>query len=424
MLPFHLEVVDRLLRYVQIDTRSVPRIPGVKEIHPSSPGQRIFADQLIAELLEIGVPKEWITQLKDASALIQFPATHGYENTPHVCYVAHVDTSPSYPGAAKPIIHNYTSGDIVLPNGGVVIPAADLKGLEGKTIITTDGTTLLGGDDKAGVAAIMTFIKHILTNHVPHGPISVWFCTDEEIGELGVKFLPPGVAEKWDILLTVDGKNVDLVTTSCFFGISIEVTFTGNDAHPGEYGKDLKAAHYAACRLVDKLGDGPTPMSMKTRRDPFLYVAELPTGSAGKSIVSVNLRTFNRKEIRGLRALVKKAAEEAANKYKVGVKVKRMKIEYSSTEVAITNNQELCQPIFDALKELGIDPKLYSVRGGTDGAMWNRKFPHIPAPDIGTGARNLHSLREFVVVDELLLIPWILLNICQRFAKMIRKPRH
>src|SRR3989344_2975579 len=252
-------VTDRLLKYARIDTCSVQAVPGVEQIHPSSPGQKVLIDMLLAELSNLKVPRDWIKQLGDASFLIESPATEGHENAPHVVLAAHVDTYFGCPGGANPIIHEYQGGDLALPNDGVFIPAEDLKGLKGKQIITADGTTLLGGDDKCGVASIMTFIEDMMSRSLPHGPLTVWICTDEEIGEVGVPFLPAGTAERGDFFWTVDGEQVAVVDIGCFYGAGVDVEFIGNDTHPGVSGRSLKPAHYAACRFVDQLANVPTP---------------------------------------------------------------------------------------------------------------------------------------------------------------------
>lgn len=276
MPPVMVPVINRLLRYVRIDTRSIQPTPGVEQAHPSCPNQRLLADLLKEELVGLEVSPEQITNLGDGSFLVHFPATEGCENAPHVVFASHLDTYFGCPGGANPIYPEkvYQGGDITLPNNGVVIPASDLVGLEGKRIITADGTTLLGADDKAGVAAIMTLIE--LIPQYAHGPFTVWFCTDEEIGEVGVKFLPPGVADTWDIFWTVDGKELNTLDVGCFYGAKVDVKFVGNDTHPGVSGQNLKPAHYAACRFVDKLAEWPSPWTTKDA-ESFIYVPSMPT---------------------------------------------------------------------------------------------------------------------------------------------------
>lgn len=413
------DVIQRFLSYVTIDTRSVQPIPGEVQSHPSSPSQRVMTGEIMAELVSMGVPENYFVQLADGSFLVQFPATAGCENAPHVVLAAHVDTYFGCPGGASPVIHDYQGGDLALPNDGVIIPASDLLGLEGKSIITANGTTLLGGDDKCGVAAIMTFIEDMMTRNLAHGPLTIWICTDEEIGEVGVSFLPPDTAEKWDIFWTVDGAKLDVVDVGCFYGVRVDVEFFGNDTHAGVSGHSLKPAHYAASRFIDQLGDAPTPWKTRDEKS-FLYVPSLPAGTAGKTSITVWLRTFYQEEIHDLSAIIRRVAEEAAGKYGVTAVVSEAKVMYVSTEVAINANRHLLQPGLDALREFGIEPQIHRIRAGTDGAMLNMTYPRIPAPNMGTGARNLHGVREFVVADELKLIPGILAAMINRYAGMTR----
>lgn len=414
------KVIERFLKYVQYDTRSVQSAPGVEPTHPSSPGQVILAEEVKVELMSLGVPKDNFVQLRDGSFLVQFPATEGCEKAPHIVLAAHVDTYFGCPGKANPILHEYEGGDLALPNDDVVIPEADLKGLGGKLIITADGTSLLGGDDKAGVAAIVTFVEDMLERNIPHGPLTIWICTDEEIGEVGVAFLPPGTAEQWDFFWTVDGEKLKVVDIGCFYGAGVDVEFLGNDTHPGVSGQSLKPAHYAACRFVVKLGDEvPTPWQT-SGEESFIYVPALPAGTASKSLIKVFPRTFRQEEIPEMRETIRRVAEEAAEHYGVKTVVSEAKVLYVSTEVAIDANRQLLEPGLDALRTFGVEPELHRVRAGTDGAMLNMTYPKIPAPNLGAGARNLHGVREFLVANELELVPDILTDMIRRYAVMTR----
>lgn len=412
-------VIQRLWRYVQINTRSVQRVKGVEPIHPSCPNQLLLAGELKAELGEMGVSLGQIRNLDDGSFLVHFPATEGSKRAPHVVCAAHLDTYFGCPGGANPIIHEYAGGDIVLPNNDVVIPASYLMGLEGKRIITADGTTLLGGDDKDGVAALMTLIQKIIERGHGHGPFTVWFCTDEEIGEVGFQFLPEGLANTWDIFWTIDGEALDTIHTGCFYGGEVNVEFIGHDAHPGVEGHNLKPAHHAACRFISNIAEGPSPCTSKGD-ESFIYVPELKEATAGKTIVKCIPRTFNPNEFEGMREYIGQLAQESADRYGVKVVVSPLTVTYVSTEVAIEANRHLTFPGHEALRKFGIRPKLERVRAGTDGAMLNKAYPNIPAPNFGTGARHLHGVHEFVVADELELIPDILFDMLKRYALMAR----
>lgn len=410
-------VIDRLLEYSRIDTHSVQPIPGQGQSRPSNPNQKVLINKLLAELLEMGVPRDWITQLRDGSFLVDFPPTEDHEDAPHVVFASHVDTYFGYPGNAEPRIYVYQGGDLHLPKNDVAIPASDLDGLAGKRIIASDGATLLGGDDKAGVAEIMTFIESMLRCDYAHGPLTVWFCTDEEIGDVGIGFLPKELADKWDIFWSVDGQEIGVVI-GCIYAAKVDVDFRGDDTHPGA-GYLLKPAHYAASRFIDKLGDVPTPWTTKND-ESFIYVPTLPVGTAGKTTITAGLRTFRKEELPDLVAIIKRVAEGAASRYGVTAVVHEIKVLYVPTEIAINANRYLLQPGLDALTAFGMNATPHRVRAGSDGAMLNVTYPKIPAPNLGTGGRNLHSVREFVVVDELELVPLILRDMTLRYAEMKR----
>ena len=416
------DVVLRFLEYVKIDTGSVERVDGVDPIHPSSPGQTALINKLADELDKMGVSAEQIKMLGDGSMLVNFPPHRGFEGSAHAVFVAHVDTSPECAGGANPLVRQYTGGDIALPTNNKVIPASDLAGLEGKTIITSDGSTLLGADDKAGVASLMVLIQMMLTNNLPHGEITFWFCVDEEIGEVGTDFLPEDIAKGWSVLWTVDGSELNLVDIGCFYGTSIKVEFNGRGGHPGEGGAEIKPAHYAASRFISGLGDVNDALKPWTSKgqESFVYVPTLPKGTAEQTTVNVIPRTFRQEEVPELAGIIKRVAEDAADHYGVQVVVGETKVTYVSNEVAISANRRMLEVGLSALKDFGITPQEQYVRGGTDGAMFNVKYPKIPAPNLGNGGRNFHKPTEFLVMEELAAVPHILVNMVARFADMPR----
>lgn len=411
-------LIQDFLRYVRFDTRSVGRVEGEEKKHPSCPGQVEFINTLLPEIEELGVPRGQIMRLGDSSLLVDFQATEGHKKAPHVTFAAHVDSYFGCPGGATPLIHEYKGGDIVLPNEGTVIPASDLNGLKGKRIITASGDTLLSADNKAGVASLMALIRDIMRG-LEHGPLTIWFCTDEEIGEVGVKFLPEGVADQWDIFVTMDGERLGIMDVGCFYGAEVAVEFRGNDSHPGVDGPKLKPAHYAASRFVDQLGDLAVPWTTKNE-ESFIYVPSMPECLAGKSIITVFPRTFQEKEFPEMEAAIKRVAKEAAGKYDVTVIVSDTKMMYVSTEVAINAKRHLLRPISEAFGEFSIQIEEHRVRAGTDGAMLNMTYPNIPAPNIGLGSRNLHGNREFLVVDEFELVPNITADMVKRYSNMTK----
>ncbi|MFH0828865.1 MAG: hypothetical protein V1907_01655 [Candidatus Kerfeldbacteria bacterium] len=294
-------------------TRSHNFGPGEEVTTPSSPGQLTFMGMLAVELTTIGVPDACITHLGDHSILVDIPATPGFEDAKRMCLAGHVDTYYGMPGDAKPTIHDYAGGDIKLPFNDVVIPADHLAGLEGKHIITSDGTTLLGGDDKAGVASLVTLIEALLTGAYTHGPVMIWFCVDEEIGQLGIEHLPKELAESFGMFLTVDGTRLGNLSVGCFHCRQVMLTFRGQDAHPGEYPKLLKASHYAALRFIQRMtAMYPSPWDgIKDKTRSFFYVTNIE-GNPSQTVLMLAPRAFEAEVSDEMTATLLRIAEEEA----------------------------------------------------------------------------------------------------------------
>lgn len=409
--------VKRFLQYVQVDTRSVDH-KGDNPPRPSSQGQVDLACAITDELASVeGFSRSWLYSLEDGSFLVVLPVTEGYEQAPHVVFASHLDTYFGFSGAAHPIVHEYHGGDIALPENGVVIPASDLTGLEGERIITADGTSLLGGDDKAGDATLVTAIEEIVTQGIPHGPLTFWFCTDEEIGKTDVSVVPPEFVQAWKIFWTVDGKEVGNIDTSCFSGRKIVVTFTGEDAHPGEYPHKLRPAHYAAMRFLAALElTFPTPMDVGRSQQSFCYVANV-SGNAARTEVVCYPRSFSTTEVDVMARTIIALARQFSEKLQVHVEATNDLL-YVNIDRAIRGATELLAPAFAAHSVNGFPSVIQKIRGGTDGAMLNLKCPTLPAPNMGTGARNLHGPQEFVAVEELEALPAIVLDMIRGYAQM------
>jgi tripeptide aminopeptidase len=253
------EVLDRFLRYVRIDSASDPDVPA----RPSTPGQAAFADQLEKELAELEGPWESV-RLADASLLVRVAPSAGREASLPAAFLAHLDTYYGLSGAAVPRVVLCDGKEIRL-SSEVSIPARFLEGLSGKDLVVTDGNSLLGADDKAGVAALVTVLSALAKTDLPRGPVDFWFTTDEEIGRIGVEALPAGVGEAWKVLWTVDGEDLRDLSVGDLAIRRARLSFAGVDAHPCLHGQDLVPAHYAAARFVDRLADLPNPMTSSGR---------------------------------------------------------------------------------------------------------------------------------------------------------------
>ncbi len=407
-------VVERFMRYASIDTQSVMFKPGEDRIVPSCEGQLKLAKLIRSELRAFGVNPEWITEFIDGSFMILIPASPNYEDCVHSVFAAHLDTYFGVSGKTEPQLHNYSCGDISI--GATVIPESDLKGLEGKQIITSNGESLLGGDDKAGIASIMSAIEHlILDSEIVHGPITFWFCTDEEIGELGIDSIPKEIIENWDILWTVDGEAVGQIDTGCFDCRWTDVTFKGKDAHPGVAGHKILPAHYAAIYFMRTLIEKPNPMT--TSGDESFYYITNFEGTPSEALVRCAPRAFDSEESQSMVSEIERLAELSGKMYDVSVEITD-KLLCINTRPAIDSKKDLLDIGVLAHEKEGYDIKLINVRAGTDGAMINMTYPDLPAPNMGNGSRNIHSPQEFVVVGELESVELIILNMVQGYTQI------
>lgn len=421
-------VVERFMQYVSIDTRSREHKPGEPVVSPSSDGQVLLLKRLQQELFAERVifnygdtaQERWaeVHRLDDGSLLVRVP---GNLPGPHLAFSAHVDTHPNNPGRANPMVHFFEGKNIVLPVGGVTIPASALAGLEGKSIITSDGSSLLGGDDKAGVAALMDVLIRLVTLGVDSGPVDFWFTVDEEVGGNNISALPADIAREWDVLFTVDGDAVGTVDVETMAGGKITVEFKGADAHPGDDGASLHPAHYAAARLVERLSRYQSPWNTSGWQS-FYYASAIEEGGPNLTRVLVYPRSFDPAEIVKMAHTVGILAHNAAKRFGVTSEVLDEGLIYTNTVGAIKKRQDLLGP-FSPLaaahqRVLGHAPKFQSVRAGTDGSTMNLFYPDLPAPNLGAGARRVHSREEFVVLEELVLLPEIILAMIAEYAKL------
>jgi tripeptide aminopeptidase len=404
--------VDRFLRYVRIDTQSQED----QLTTPSTAKQWTLANLLVAELKQLGVSDVRVSEfcMVYASIPANIPAT----DVPVIGFIAHVDTSPAVTGAdVNPVIHrNYLGGDITLPNDPTqVITVAQhpvLDQLIGDDIITTDGTTLLGSDDKAGVATIMTMIDMLRQNpQVKHGKIAVGFTADEEIG-LGI--------EKFDVAAfgaqfayTVDGSTLGELSDETWSARAATVTFHGKSAHPGTAKGVMVNSIYA---MADYLSRMPADMLPETTEDrvgfvhPYIGVADVQESS-----VKILLRDF---ELAGLDAkerLLRDLASATEKKFP-GVTIDvDVKENYKNMKEVLKHHPQLMENAFEAARRAGLSPYTMPIRGGTDGSKLT--FRGLPCPNIFTGGHEFHSKLEFNSRRGLEKTTETLVHLAQIFAE-------
>jgi len=399
--------LERFLRYVRFDTRSDPG----SATRPSTRGQVDFVDMLAGELEEM--EGNWTShRLSDGSLLVRAPASPGWESGIKAAFVAHVDTYYGLPGAASPRVMDCDGTSLELAPE-VSIPGRTLAPFAGKRLVVTDGTSLLGADDKAGVAALMTVLSHLAQEGRPHGQVDVWFTTDEEIGRIGVEALPPGFGEAWQVLWTLDGEDLSSLSVGDLAIRRARLVFEGVDAHPCLHGKDLVPAHYAASRFVDRLAELPNPMTA-SGRDSFFQVASIE-GNSERAEVFCRFAAFDAADLPEMEDSLLRIARESAAAYGARVETE-LSTGSANFREAVASQPHLTYPAQKALARRGFEPREIEIRGGTDGGLLAVTWPGLAAPDLGTGARNPHSRAEFLVVDELLALPGIVMDIIADYA--------
>ncbi len=403
-------LTDRFLTYVKIWTTSDSSTAD-KNIQPSTDRQFDLARLLEKELKDLGLKE---VQVTDHCYVYGFlPASKGAENAASFCLLAHMDTVEEVSGEhVNPQIHSeYDGSKIVLKNDVVLDPDsdADLRqaGLNRETIITTDGTTLLGADDKAGVSAIMQAIEY-LQNHqeVKHGPIEVIFSPDEETGH-GMDNVPLNLL-KSKRAYTVDGGHIGELENECFNAYKSDVTFTGRSKHTGSARPDMVNALTCAASFVSSLPRHEAPET--TDGYQGFYAPMTFTGSIDQAKVSLILRDFTVDGMKKRLALVEQLANAAAASF--GAKVSVVNTEqYKNMAEGLKKSPAVTENLVKAYEAAGIKVTFPPIRGGTDGSRLTEMG--IPTPNIFTGGHNYHSRYEWCSVDQMAAACEVLINLAQ-----------
>ncbi len=383
--------MDRFLRYVRIDTQSA----DYKETTPSTPGQWTLARLLAAELEQLGACDIRVSEQCMVYATIPANVSNA-DAVPVVGFLAHVDTSPAVSGAGvTPVIHeNYQGGDIVLPNDrSQVITMTQNPGLAlliGDDIITTDGTTLLGSDDKAGLAAIMTLVDALISDpSIPHGKVVVGFTADEEVGTGIASFDLKSFGASY--AYTVDGGPIGELNDETWSARTATVTFHGRSTHPGTAKGVMVNAIHALAAFVTRLPADMLPETTDGRFGfvhPYIGAADVET-----STLQVLLRDFDADALEAKEALLRSIADHT-ERVCPGVTVElRVKDNYRNMREILVEHPQLMDNAMEATRRAGVEPFVEPIRGGTDGSQLT--FRGLPCPNIFTGGHNFHSKLEF-----------------------------
>ncbi|MFN7928667.1 MAG: peptidase T [Blastocatellia bacterium] len=405
-------VLDRFLRYVKIDTTSKEDQDKV----PSTSKQLVLANLLAKELTELGAQNVRVSEFGIVYATVPGNLP---DNTkaPVIGFIAHMDTSPEVSGEnVTPVIHkNYQGGDITLPKDPTqIITVAknpDLKNLSGDDIITADGTTLLGSDDKAGCAELMTMVDLLRRNpNIKHGTIAIAFTPDEEVGGGIEKFDVKGFGAQF--AYTVDGEELGEISNETWSAKTATVRLQGKNTHPGTAKGVMVNSLFAA---ADFLARFPPTMLPETTEGRVGFVHPYNAAlDVEVSVIKILLRDF---ELRGLEAkeqLLRRMAAATSKKFpqvKITVEVKD---DYKNMKDVLQKYPQLTERAMEATRRAGLTPHLKAVRGGTDGA--NLTFRDLPTPNLFTGGHNFHGKLEFNSKRGLEKTTEMLLQLVQLFA--------
>ena len=389
-------LLERFLRYVKTWTESNSE-QADSGVFPSSPMQTEFAKTLAEELKSIGLKDIFLSEHSYVCARI--PATKGYETFPSVGFLAHMDTVDEVTGknVNPQIFKNYDGSVLNIGNGIVLDPEKDKHLAEsvGQTIITTDGTTLLGADDKAGIAAIMTAAETIIKQNIPHGQIEIIFSPDEETGH-GMDNVPTDWIQSKQCY-TLDGGHIGELEVECFTAYKSEVTFTGISTHTGTARPNMVNSITMLSAFVNFLPQTESPET--TDGYQGFYAPMQISGGIEQSNLLIFNRDFTMEKMQRRLDNIDIFAKAIEAKFPGGkVDVKHTK-QYVNMKEKLDQNPLVVEKLTEAVKNLNITPSFSPIRGGTDGSRLTEMG--IPTPNVFTGGHNFHSRSEWASLEQM-----------------------
>lgn len=389
---FMMKVQDRLLKYVAYWTTS----DESGSVIPSSEREFALGRELKQELEDLGLSRVILTDHCYVYGLL--PATSGMEDRKAIGFIAHMDTAPDYSGEnVKPqIIENYDGSDILLKGSNTYLKVSDFPTLEtltGRTLITTDGTTLLGADDKAGIAEIMTALEQIITEGTPHGDIWIGFTPDEEIGA-GADLFDLDYF-KADFAYTVDGDYEGEVAYENFNAASADFIIHGVNVHPGEAKDIMVNAALLATEIVSRLPKAETPAHTEGR-EGFYHLTDM-SGDVAFAKLSFIVRDHDKDIFESRLNLLRTIEVEMNQEYGAGTVELTITHSYENMLSVVEQHMDVIERAQNAIRESGLEPISRPVRGGTDGARLS--FMGLPCPNLGTGGYGFHGPYEHISVE-------------------------
>lgn len=406
-----MKVEERFLKYVSYWTTSDENSTQV----PSSIRQFDLGKELEQELKNLGLSKVTLTDQCYLYGLL--PATPGMEDKKAIGFISHMDTSPDFEGKSvnPQIIPNYDGEDILLKNSGFYLKTSDFPSLEklkGRTLITTDGTTLLGADDKAGIAAIFTALEQVITNKISHGDIWVGITPDEEIGKGADHFDLEYF--KADYAYTIDGDYEGEVAYENFNAASADFEIHGVNVHPGEAKDIMVNAALIACEISSRLPSAETP-AHTCGREGFYHLTDIK-GDVSSAKLSYIIRDHDKDLFENRLNKLRTIEIEMNQKYGSGTVKLTITQSYENMLSVIRDNMYVVNLAREAITSVGLSPVSRPVRGGTDGARLS--FMGLPCPNLGTGGYGFHGPYEHISVEGMeTTVKIILALICNPVIK-------
>jgi tripeptide aminopeptidase len=402
------DVLERFLRYVRIDTQSDP----VSTTYPSTAKQRDLGELLVAELQELGLNGQMDQY---GYVFAQVPGSAG----PTVGLIAHMDTSPDESGANvdPQVVRGYDGGDLQLPGDPrqAIRPSESME-LADKVdhdIVTTDGTTLLGADDKAGIAEILAAVAYLVRHpEVEHAPIHVAFTVDEEVGR-GVDHFDID-AFGADFAYTLDGAQIGQIDDETFSASAVRVLIRGHSVHPGTSKGKLVNSIKLAGRLLEKLPADRLSPETTDDREGFVHPTRI-AGGAAETLVTFIVRDFDGEQLRRHEQLLRDLAEELEREEpRASIEV-TAEDSYRNMKEFLEARPRVLDAADEATRRVGLEPERGSIRGGTDGAVLSARG--LPTPNLFTGGQEYHSVREWISVQDMAFSTAMVVELAKLWAE-------
>ena len=407
-MKYEFTVAERFLRYVQIDTQSDP----TSNTSPTTEKQKDLSRLLVEELLEMGIEDAETDEFGYVYATIP---SNTDKVVPTICFCSHVDTAPDCSGTnVRPMIHeNYQGGEIELPDDpDQIITPEDyphLKKQIGNSIITTRGTTLLGADDKAGVAEIMDAANYLMTHpKVKHGKIRILFTPDEEVGK-GVDNLDMKKLGA-DFGYTLDGGVPGTLEDETFSADGVTITIKGVSAHPGYAKGKMENAMKIAAAILDRLPKHRLTPEVTEKKQGFIHPVSME-GVLEKATLKFIIRDFTTEQLQNHEAELKAIMEDVLRMYPNSSAEFVVQEQYRNMKVILDQHPDIIANAEAAIRKLGYEPKKNPIRGGTDGSRLS--FMGLPCPNIFTGMQAIHSVKEWVSIQDMEEAVQMIVHICQ-----------